>query len=139
MASIQCCENGVDANFGDFEIFDAGKSTDRDRANTLLSIKNRGTTVPAEISGVAVIMNVPTLRERGTPQSAAGLTEARRCEHLVGRYSSRRQRGAVHTQKCDQLAMPVTDGDGAHFFSPPKFGSAGLNRETRFCLTKFEM
>jgi hypothetical protein len=35
--------------------------------------------------------------------------------------------------------MLVTDGDGANFISPPKLGNAGLNRETRFCLTKFEM
>jgi hypothetical protein len=35
--------------------------------------------------------------------------------------------------------MLVTDGDGAHFFSPPKLGSASVNSETRFCLTKFEM
>jgi hypothetical protein len=44
---------------------------------TSLSIKNGGATVPAEITDVAVIMNVPTLSECGAPQSAAGLTEAR--------------------------------------------------------------
>jgi len=77
MSLIQCCENSVDANFGNFEIFHARESADRDRANTFVSIKNGGPTVPAEIADVAVIMNVPTLSERGAPQSAAGLTEAR--------------------------------------------------------------
>jgi len=77
MSLLECRENSLDANFGDFEIFHTRKTADRDRANTLVSIKNGGPTVPPEITDVAVIINVPTPSDCGAPQIAAGLTEAR--------------------------------------------------------------
>jgi hypothetical protein len=63
----------------------------------LLSIKNWYGTVPSDITGVAVIVNVRAIRESFAPQVAAGLTDARRCEGLIAGYS-REGTGAPSTR-----------------------------------------